>query len=47
MRLETDIKHYNVIFKYADDTNLVVPETTIVQMVDEFAAMHPSLGYEE
>ena len=37
--LESELKpisNINLIFKYADDTNLLVPECTDVQLCDEF-----------
>jgi Reverse transcriptase (RNA-dependent DNA polymerase) len=40
--LESDLKpisNTNLIFKYADDTNLLVPECTDVQICDEFDAL--------
>jgi hypothetical protein len=40
--LEGDLKpisSINIIFKYADDTNLLVPEHTDVQLTDEFEAI--------
>jgi hypothetical protein len=40
--LEGDLKpisSINKIFKYADDTNLLVPEHTDVQLIDEFEAI--------
>jgi hypothetical protein len=40
--LEGDLKPIssnNIIFKYADDTNLLVPEHTDVQLTDEFEAI--------
>jgi hypothetical protein len=40
--LEGDLKPIssnNIIFKYADDTNLLVPEHTDVQLIDEFEAI--------
>ena len=41
--LESDLKpksdRINKIFKYADDTNLLVPELTDVQLSDEFRAI--------
>jgi hypothetical protein len=40
--LEGDLKPIssnNIIFKYADDTNLLVPEHTDVQWTDEFEAV--------
>jgi hypothetical protein len=40
--LEGDLKPIssdNIIFKYADDTNLLVPEHTDVQLTDELEAI--------
>ena len=40
--LESDLKSesiFNVIFKYADDTNLLVPQHTDIQFMDEFNAI--------
>ena len=31
------ISDMNLVFKYADDTNLLVPENTNVDLVDEFS----------
>jgi hypothetical protein len=33
------ISNINLLFKYADDTNLLVPECTDVQLCDEFHAI--------
>jgi len=38
--MESDLhplSHANIIFKYADDTNLLVPENTDVPLSDEFS----------
>jgi len=40
--LESDLKsksQINVIFKYADDTNLLVPQHTDIHMKEEFEAI--------
>jgi hypothetical protein len=40
--LESDLKpvsNVNIVFKYADDTNLLVPEYTDVQLCDEYEAI--------
>ena len=40
--LESDLKpvsNVNIVFKYADDTNLLVPEHTDVQLCDEYEAI--------
>jgi len=40
--LESDLKpisNVNIVFKYADDTNLLVPEHTDVQLCDEYKAI--------
>jgi len=40
--LESDLKpvsNVNIVFKYADDTNLFVPEHTDVQLCDEYEAI--------
>ena len=40
--LESDLKPLstiNIVFKYADDTNLLVPEHTDVQICDEYEAV--------
>ena len=40
--LESDLKpisKHNIIFKYADDTNLIVPESTDISLRDEFVSI--------
>jgi Reverse transcriptase (RNA-dependent DNA polymerase) len=40
--MESDLKsssQFNIIFKYADDTNLLVPQHTDIQMDEEFEAI--------
>ena len=40
--LESDLKpvsNVNIVFKYADDTNLLVPKNTEVQLCDEYEAI--------
>ena len=43
MTFPITLSDMNLLFKYADDTNLLVPENTNVDLVDEFLprdAMH-------
>jgi len=38
------ISEMNLLFKYADDTNLLVPENTDVQLADEFCHVREWAG---